>query len=81
MAVKTLVYTVKTSLCSSCFKAKMSIMKSESHNENEHMWHFPVAGLQQLMVKHIKQNSQYMNTVLQNMNKNWQLLLYENTKS
>ena len=55
MAVKILVYTVKARLCYSCFEAKMS----KSHNENDRPDNKP-----------LQQISQYMNTVLQNMNDN-----------
>ena len=60
MTVKILFYTVKARLCYSCFEAKMS----KSHNENDRPDNKP-----------LQQISQCMNTILQNMNDNWQLLL------
>ena len=55
MAVKILVYTVKARFCYCCVEAKMS----KSHNENDRLDNKP-----------LQQNSQFMNTVLKNMNDN-----------
>ena len=49
MTIKILVYKVKARSCYSCFYAKIS----KSHSENERPF-YPVAGLQQLMVRQVR---------------------------
>ena len=68
-AVKIWIYTVETRLFFSCFYVKIS----ESNNKNDKP--FSSCTSKTSDGKTLKQYSQCMNTVLQNMNGHWKLLL------
>ena len=73
--VKILIHAVKTRRCYSCFLVKIS----KSHNKNDKS--FSSCRSKTSDGNTLKQYSQCMNTVLQNMNSHWKLLLQEITNS